>query len=178
LQDKRKTKETRRGNQEKNRTTEERSRGSRKKIQEEANTILLEAQLSAMEDRDRELKEREIRYQEELKKLKLAGITDLTLFEQEYREDVLAINKTYDDAELQREKDQQAKIQAEKDKQAALDKQRLADIEALESQARVDKIDRLISEFEFDNSIKAQSFQAELDLFDQVTSIRKTRVSC
>ena len=137
----------------------------RKRIQEEANTILLEAQLSAMEDRDREIKEREIRYQEELKKLKLAGVADLTLFESEYRQDLLEINKTYDDAELQREKDQQAKVDAEKQKAHDLEKQRLADIAALESQARADKIDRLVAEFEFNNTIKAQSFQAELDLF-------------
>jgi len=152
---------------------EKKAAEDRKKIQEEADTILLEAQLSAMDDRDREVKERELRYQEELKKLKLAGVTDLTLFEQEYREDLLAINKSYDDAELQREKDQQAKVEAEKQKAHDLEKQRLADIAALESQARADKIDRLISEFEFNNTIKAQSFQAELDLFDQTRDLER-----
>ena len=152
---------------------EKKAAEDRKKIQEEADTILLEAQLSAMDDREREIKERELRYQEELKKLKLAGVTDLTLFEQEYREDLLAINKSYDDAELQREKDQQAKIEAEKQKAHDLEKQRLADIAALESQARADKIDRLISEFEFNNTIKAQSFQAELDLFDQTRDLER-----
>lgn len=152
---------------------EKKAAEDRKKLQEEADTILLEAQLSAMDDRDREVKERELRYQEELKKLKLAGVTDLTLFEQEYREDLLAINKSYDDAELQREKDQQAKIEAEKQKAHDLEKQRLADIAALESQARADKIDRLISEFEFNNTIKAQSFQAELDLFDQTRDLER-----
>jgi len=152
---------------------EKKAAEDRKKIQEEADTILLEAQLSAMDDREREVKERELRYQEELKKLKLAGVTDLTLFEQEYREDLLAINKSYDDAELQREKDQQAKIESEKQKAHDLEKQRLADIAALESQARADKIDRLISEFDFNNTIKAQSFQAELDLFDQTRDLER-----
>ena len=64
----------------------------RKKIQDEANKILDDAMLSAMDDRDRDLLERERLYQEELKTLKLAGITDLTAFETEYREDLLAIN--------------------------------------------------------------------------------------
>ena len=152
---------------------EKKAAEDRKKLQEEADTILLEAQLSAMDDREREVKERELRYQEELKKLKLAGVTDLTLFEAEYREDLLAINKSYDDAELQREKDQQAKIEAEKQKAQDLEKQRLAEIAGLESQARADKIDRLISEFEFNNTIKAQSFQAELDLFDQTRDLER-----
>jgi cellobiose-specific phosphotransferase system component IIB len=152
---------------------EKKAAEERKRIQEEADTILLEAQLSAMDDRDREIKERELRYQEELKKLKLAGVTDLTLFELEYRQDLLDINKTYDDAELQREKDQQAKVEAEKQKAHDLEKQRLADIASLESQARADKIDRLISEFEFNNTIKAQSFQAELDLFDQTRDLER-----
>lgn len=75
----------------------------RAQIQAEAEKILLEATLSQLSDRDRELKERELRYQEELKKLKEAGVTDLTNFENEYRMDQLNINKKYDDEELKRQ---------------------------------------------------------------------------
>ena len=81
----------------------------RARIQQEAEKILLEAQLSLLSDRDRELKEREMRYQEELKALKAAGITDLTAFEEEYRMDTLEINKKYDDEILKQQEEQNKK---------------------------------------------------------------------
>lgn len=71
-------------------------------VAQEASEILLESELSIMTERERELKEREIRYQEELLVLKQAGITDLTAFEEEYRIDLLEINKKYDKAEVVR----------------------------------------------------------------------------
>ena len=89
----------------------------RKRIQEEADKILLEAQLSMLSDRDRELKERELRFQEELKALKLAGVTDLTAFEEEYRRDQLEINKKYDD-ELLKQQEEQNKKKEEAQKKA------------------------------------------------------------
>ena len=97
----------------------------RARIQEEADKILLEAQLSLLSDRDRELKEREMRYQEELKALKAAGVTDLTAFEEEYRRDQLEINKKYDDEILKQQEDANKKKQEEQDKanEEALKKQ-------------------------------------------------------
>lgn len=89
----------------------------RKRIQENADKILLEAQLSLLSDRDRELKERELRYQEELKALKLAGVTDLTAFQEEYRRDELEINKKYDD-ELLKQQEEQNKKKEEAQKKA------------------------------------------------------------
>jgi len=71
-------------------------------VAQEASEILLESELSIMTERERELKEREIRYQEELLVLKKAGVTDLTAFEEEYRIDLLEINKKYDKAEVVR----------------------------------------------------------------------------
>ena len=50
-----------------------------------------------------------MRYQEELKALKLAGVTDLTAFEEEYRRDQLEINKKYDDEELARQEEARKK---------------------------------------------------------------------
>ncbi len=66
-----------------------------------------------------------MRYQEELKALKAAGVTDLTAFEEEYRMDVAEINKTYDDEELKRLEEQEKKKQEERDKanEIALKKQ-------------------------------------------------------
>ena len=75
----------------------------------EAEKIQLEATLSQLSSRDRELKEREIRFQDELKKLKLAGVTDLTNFENEYRMDQLAINQKFDDEETKRQAEVNAK---------------------------------------------------------------------
>ena len=78
-------------------------------IAAEAEKIQLEATLSQLSSRDRELKEREIRFQDELKKLKLAGVTDLTNFEAEYRMDQLAINQKFDDEETKRQAEVNAK---------------------------------------------------------------------
>jgi hypothetical protein len=83
---------------------------------EAANKIQLEAELSLLEDRDRQLKERELRYQEELAALKKAGFTDLKAFEEEYRKDVLEINTNFDEQESQRQKDADEKLKADKAK--------------------------------------------------------------
>ena len=81
----------------------------RARIQGEADKILLEAQLSLLSDRDRQVKERELRYQEELKALKLAGIEDLSIFEEEYRLDKLAIDQKFEDDKLKIAADAQKK---------------------------------------------------------------------
>ena len=102
----------------------------RARIQQEADKILLEAQLSLLSDRDRELKEREMRYQEELKALKAAGVTDLTAFEEEYRMDTLEINKKYDDEILKQQEEQNQK---------KLDAQKEADEKALKQKEEFDQ---------------------------------------
>lgn len=102
----------------------------RKRIQEEADKILLEAQLSLLSDRDRELKEREMRFQEELKALKAAGVTDLTAFEEEYRRDQLEINKKYDDEILKQQEEQNKKKE---------EAQKKADEEAKKKKEEFDK---------------------------------------
>ena len=102
----------------------------RARIQQEAEKILLEAQLSLLSDRDRELKEREMRYQEELKALKAAGVTDLTAFEEEYRMDTLEINKKYDDEILKQQEEQNQK---------KLDAQKEADEKALKQKEEFDQ---------------------------------------
>jgi len=92
----------------------------RKKQQDEANQILNEAELSLLSDRDRALQEREQRYNEELKKLKLAGVKDLTKFEAEYRKDISDINQKFDDDEKKKAEDKAKKI--EDDRKKGLDK--------------------------------------------------------
>lgn len=93
-----------------------------------AEKIQLEAELSLLSDRDRELKEREMRFQEELAALKKAGFTDLTAFEAEYRLDLLAINKGYDDELLQAQKEADEKLKAEREKAAEEEKKRAEEL--------------------------------------------------
>jgi hypothetical protein len=89
----------------------------RKQQQDDANKILNEAELSLLDDRNRELKEREQRFEDEKKRLKLAGVKDLSKFEEEYRRDVAAINKKYDDEDAKKEEDRLKKIEDDKKKE-------------------------------------------------------------
>ena len=107
--------EARKAAADKKKQQQEKEAEEERRRQEAAQKILLESQLSLLSERDRELKERELRYQEELAALKAAGIEDLTTFEEEYRMDTLEINKKYDDEELKRQEEQRKK-QEEADK--------------------------------------------------------------
>ena len=100
---------------EKKKQEEEKAAEEERRRQETAQKILLESQLSLLSARDREIKERELRFQEELAALKAAGVEDLTAFEEEYRMDQLEINKKYDDEELKRQEEARKK-QEEADK--------------------------------------------------------------
>jgi hypothetical protein len=89
----------------------------RKQQQDDANKILNEAELSLLDDRNRQLKEREQRYEDEKKRLKLAGVKDLSKFEEEYRRDVAAINKKFDDDDAKQAEDKAKKAVDDKKKQ-------------------------------------------------------------
>lgn len=144
---------------EKKKQQQEKEAEEERRRQEEAAKILLESQLSLLSERDREVKEREIRYNEELTKLKAAGITDLTNFEEEYRMDVLNINKKYDDEELKRQQEAEQK-QLEAQKKADEEKKKQQEetqkflVEA--EQARVDAINT-IQDLQISNVAKAGS---------------------
>ena len=68
-----------------------------------ADAINLEAELSLLSDRDRELKERQIRFDKEKSALIEAGITDFTNLEAEYYQDQLNINAKFDKELLDQE---------------------------------------------------------------------------
>ena len=125
-----KQKEAQKKSAEEEKRRKEKAAEEEKRRQETAEKILLEAQLSLLSDRDRKLKERELRFQEDLKALKAAGVTDLTAFEEEYRLDTLAINKQYDDEELKRQQEANQK---------ALDEQKKKDEEAKKLKEEYDK---------------------------------------
>lgn len=127
----------------------------RQKIQEQADRILLETQLSSLDERNRALKERELQYQEELKVLKAAGVEDLTEFERQYRQDLLDINKEYDDLDAQRIKDNNDKVLAE------------------QSKKRQDELAFLQADFNLRQQLGALSFQSELDIFDKQRELQR-----
>lgn len=87
------------------------------RIRDEAAAIQLEAELSLLSAQDREQREREIRFENEKKKLKAAGITDLTTLEKEYAADQLAIVDKYNQERLDKEKTANEAITAAKKEQ-------------------------------------------------------------
>ena len=145
----------------------------RAQIQKDAEKILDDAMLSAMDDRDRDLLERERLYQEELKTLKLAGITDLTAFETEYREDLLAINNEYD----QKEKDAQKAIDdAKKAKKAEEDAKIEADRIKKRDDAIADnndEINLLLAKFDLESQTRQKSYDDEIALFQETRALEK-----
>jgi len=143
----------------------------RKQQLDEANKIINEAELSALSDKDRQLKEREIRFEEEKKKLKLAGIKDLTAFENEYRNDVLAINKKFDDeearlAEDKANKEKEARDKKEEEERKARER-KLEEEKILNQQLLDDKEFTLQAEIQQSKTGRAATFQEELGFFDK-----------
>ena len=145
----------------------------RAQIQKDAEKILDDAMLSAMDDRDRDLLERERLYQEELKTLKLAGITDLTAFEEEYRQDLLKINADYD----QKAKDAQKAIDdAKKAKEAEENQKKLDDAQKLkeaEMAANDDEINLLLANFELENQLRQKTYDEEIALFEETRRLER-----
>ena len=60
-----------------------------------AGEIQNEAELSLLDDKQREIKEREVRFNEEMAVLKAAGYTNFKALEAEYRSDLAAIDESY-----------------------------------------------------------------------------------
>ena len=80
-----------------------------KKALEEAQRIQTETYIALLDARSAELYVREQKYQEDLKKLKAAGIKDFTQLDELYRKDVAEINKKYDDEAIAKQQEQIAK---------------------------------------------------------------------
>jgi hypothetical protein len=136
----------------------------------EAQKIQLEAELSLLSDRDREIKEREMRFQEEMLALKKAGFTDFTAIEEEYRLDLKNINDTYDKEAEDREQARKEKELA--DAQELADKlrdARLAELDFKEYEAQVN--------FDADVQRRQATYQDELDLFDKIREITRERLA-
>ena len=150
----------------------------RKQIQDDANKILTEAELSALSDRDRELKEREMRFDEEKKKLKLAGVKDLSKFEEEYRKDVANINKKYDDEDVKREEEKAKKLEDERKKalKQGFDDEKLA-LDLRKSQGLVNEEEYQLALFNIKKKYAEDGkalTQAEIDENNRQTETAKT----
>jgi hypothetical protein len=91
---------------------ERRKQDELKKIQEDAAAIQLEARLSLLDETDRAIEERTMRFEADKKKLIAAGYTDLTLLEQEFSADISAIDKKAKDDRLAKEKEHLDEVKA------------------------------------------------------------------
>ena len=91
--------------------TEEQKKAAeeRKKLVEEAEKVQTEAYLALLDNRQRELTLRETKYNEDIKKLKAAGVKDFTKIDEAYRKDLAVINKKFDDEALAKQREFQEK---------------------------------------------------------------------
>lgn len=87
---------------------------ARKKAREEAAKVETEAYLALLEERDREIALRATKFDEDLKTLKAAGIKDFTNLEEVYRNDLLGINKKFDDEALAKQAAAQALLKEQR----------------------------------------------------------------
>lgn len=94
--------------------TEEQKKAAeeRQKLVEEAEKVQTEAYLALLDNRQRELTLRETKYNEDIKKLKAAGVKDFTKVEEVYRKDLAVINKKFDDEALAKQREFQEKRNA------------------------------------------------------------------
>ena len=82
---------------------EEREQEKQQKLKD-AQAVQREAELSLLEEQDREIQERITRFNSELVKLKEAGYTDFTALEEEFRIDLDAIDSKYNEEKKTKEK--------------------------------------------------------------------------
>lgn len=177
-EDRNKEAQQKRDEAEKERQAKAKEAAAKRKAQlDEANKILNEAELSSLSDRDRQLKEREQRYEEEKKKLKLAGIKDLTAFENEYRNDLLAINKKFDDDEAKAAEEKAQKEKEAREKKAEEEKKerekKLEEEKALNAQILADKQFSLQAEMTDASTGRALTFQEQLTFFDKQRELER-----
>lgn len=109
----------------------------------EANKVLTEAYISTLEERDQEIYKLGQLQNERLLALEKAGIKDRTLVEEQYRIELAAINKKYDDEEAK-------KVEEKKKKDEEDAKKKLEEDKAKEDAKREDNLLALETQLEFD----------------------------
>ena len=127
----------------------------KQRILDEANKIQREAELSLLSDQQREIVEREERFQRELLALKAAGFSDFTALEQEYRNDLLEIGEKYKET-VEVVEDNSDQIRKEK-----------------EAQQRQDELAFLQADFNLRQTLGALKFEEELQFFDKQRELQR-----
>jgi hypothetical protein len=90
----------------------------RQKLEDEGNKVNVDAYIATLSQRDQEIYKAGLLLNENRKKLELAGITDLTGINEEYRKQIADINKKYDEEDRQK-KQKERQDQLLKDLDAA-----------------------------------------------------------
>ena len=130
-----------------------------------AGEIQNEAELSLLDDKQREIKEREVRFNEEMAVLKAAGYTNFKALEAEYRSDLAAIDESYKEEIV--------------DTTAADEEKRLADEatrKELESEKRQNDLNFIMADYELKKALGVTSFEDELAAFDQTREIQRAEL--
>jgi len=141
----------------------------KKKLLEDALAIQTEAELSLLADKQREIKERETRFNEEMAVLKSAGYTTFTALEESYRNDLEAIDETYrlaEEAKQQEITDKKLEEDAVKKEEGLLKKEE-------EAQLRQGNLDFIMADFELKKALGIASFEDELNAFDQSRGLQR-----
>jgi hypothetical protein len=155
--------------QAKNNAEQEKQRADLQRKKEAAEVIQLEAELSLLSNRQRELREREMRFNKERAVLIEAGFTDFINFEAEYLQDQLDINAKFDKELLEQE--QRAILERENARKEELDK-----IKANNEKVKQDNLNRLQEEQNIEQqrlSIKMQTVDGIIGLTNEETIVGK-----
>ena len=122
----------------------------------DANKVLTEAYVATLESRDQEIFKLGQQHNERMLALEKAGITDKTAVAEQYRLELAAINKKYDDEEAK-------KVEEAKKKKDEDDKKAADDAKEVANKKREDNVLALDTQLEFDNL----TFQQRKDLISQ-----------
>jgi hypothetical protein len=147
----------------------EAARAKQKQIDDEAAKIQTEAALSLLDERAREIKERELRYAEEKKTILASNNKDLTNLNKEYQLDKFNIDKKYaDEAEKKQIEKAQKDLKDLQDETAGLDSEYKKQDELVAARAaykRFEDFNTLQSEIETlaaSNLARENDFQADI----------------
>lgn len=127
-------------------------------ILKNAATIQNEAELSLLDDKQREIKEREVRFNEEMAVLKSAGYTNFKALEAEYRLDLKEIDESY-------------KVEV-KDTTLADEEAR----KTAEAEKRQNNLDFIMADFELKKALGVTTFEDEMLAFDQSREIQRAEL--
>ena len=125
---------------------------------QDAAAIQNEAELSLLDDKQREIKEREVRFNEEMAVLKAAGYTNFKALEAEYRLDLKEIDESY-----KVEVKDTTKEDEEKRKEA-------------ESLKRQNELNFIMADYELKKALGVTTFEDELAAFDQTREIQRAEL--